>query len=238
MNSEQVDIADNLRRVKERIRRAADKVGCDPDGIELVAVTKGFPADYILKAAAAGVRIIGENRAQEASTKHLEISSKIPKDLEWHFIGHLQTNKVKMVIGFSDLIHSLDRESLAVELDKRARDTGKIQRVLIEVNVAGEETKGGIAESGVDDLIGKLVAYKNVRVEGLMTMAPWGADAGSVRNVFSHLKRLYDKVIGKFDLDHFKTLSMGMTDDFEIAIEEGSNMVRIGRAIFGDRRTN
>ncbi len=229
------DIAGNLSRVQERIAAAAERAGRDPSEIELVAVTKGFPADYIMRAAEAGVRIVGENRAREAASKYLEVSSKVPPELEWHFIGYLQTNKAKSVVKFSDLIHSLDRESLAKELDKRASEAGKTQRVLIEVNVAGEQEKSGIEPSVLEAFVDTFVSYPNLRLEGLMTMAPMAADPEFIRHVFSHLKLLYDKVNDKLDSTYFKRLSMGMTDDFEVAIEEGSNMVRIGRAIFGDR---
>lgn len=230
-----IDIDKNLSRVKERIAEAAERVGRDPSEIELVAVTKGFPADHILKAAEAGVRIIGENRAQEAAQKYLEVSSKVAPDMEWHFIGYLQTNKAKTVVKFSDLIHSLDRDSLAVELDKRAAEAGKVQRVLIEVNVTGEQAKSGISEDVLEAFAEAVAGYQHIQLEGLMTMAPIAEDPESIRHVFSHLKRLYDKVRYKLDLAYFGRLSMGMTDDFEVAIEEGSNMVRIGRAIFGDR---
>ncbi len=228
-------IKENLDKLNQRMNKAAEKAGRKAGDIDLVAVTKSFPAEYLLGAAQAGLKIVGENRAQEAAEKHTLLNKDIPDSVKWHFIGHLQTNKVKYLLDFVDVIQSLDRPSLASEINKRAARMDKVQRVLVEVNVSGEAAKGGILYDEALDFIASLKDYSNLRVDGLMTMAPFTPNPEETRPVFKRLRQLFAKADKVMDSPSFDCLSMGMTDDFEVAIEEGSTMVRIGRAIFGDR---
>lgn len=225
-----MSIADNIARVQARICTALERAGRAREPVTVVAVSKTVPVVAIREAIAAGITDIGENRAQEAVPKFAEIGP----DPTWHFVGYLQRNKVRQVVVFADLIQSVDRASLLTEIDRRAAGVGKIQRVLVEVNVAGEESKAGADPAYLDQLLEVAAGLAHVRVEGLMTMAPLVADAASVRPVFRKMKTIFDKM-SKEDAPNVEMLylSMGMTNDFEIAIEEGSNMVRIGRAIFG-----
>ncbi|HBT20095.1 MAG TPA: YggS family pyridoxal phosphate-dependent enzyme [Peptococcaceae bacterium] len=226
-------IAQNLERTLERIKNAALKAGRDPSGIKLVAVSKGIDVDRIKMALEAGVKCLGENRVQEFIDKY----EVIGEDVEWHFIGHLQRNKVKYIIGKMALIHSLDRLSLAEELNKRAgRKSIKVD-VLVQVNVSGEETKHGVSlEKAIPFVTTVAEKYPNINIKGLMTIAPIADDPEKVRPYFRKL-RLLSQSIEERKIPGVKMewLSMGMTDDFEVAVEEGANMVRIGRAIFGPR---
>lgn len=223
-------IVDNLKRVNKKISEAAQRVSRDPEEIELVVVTKGVPLPLIEVAIKAGVTDIGENRAQEIIEKYAYLKDKPI----WHFIGHLQTNKVKRIIGFTELIHSVDSPHLLEEIDKRAGGIGKIQRVLIEVNVSKEASKYGVLPEELFDFLKQTGNFKNVSIEGLMTMAPY-TEPEKTRIYFKILKELFDNLKER-DLPgvRMKYLSMGMSNDFEVAIEEGSNMVRIGTAIFQD----
>jgi pyridoxal phosphate enzyme (YggS family) len=182
------------------------------------------------------VNNIGENRAQEAVEKFQQMGTEVNgKKILWHFVGHLQTNKVRQLIGFIDLIHSLDSLSLADEVDKRAGRIGKIQRVLVQVNVAKEQGKFGLDVDKVPEFLKKISKLDHLSVEGLMTMPPLFENPEEARPIFTWLKRLFDQTKEEFTDMPIKYLSMGMTNDFEVAIEEGSNMVRIGRAIFQER---
>ncbi len=217
-----MDIRHNLNRVKERITESAYRVNRDPTQIKLVVVTKNIELFRILKVMQLGVDTIGENRVQEAKVKYNEIRNQV----EWHLIGHLQRNKVKDAVRIFSLIHSVDNLELAREIDKRAASIGKVQDILIEVNISGEKSKFGIAPSNLENLLLEVKPLANVRVQGLMTIAPLVDNPKSARPYFRMIKQLNDK----FKL---KYLSMGMSNDFEIAIEEGANIVRIGKAIFG-----
>ena len=217
-----MEIAENLRQVEQRIARAAERAGRSPADVTLIAVTKGRSAQAVAAAVQAGVSHIGENRVQEASAKIAEVSAAGLRPT-WHMIGHLQRNKAKTAVEFFDIIHSIDSLRLAEALSSHAASTVP---VLLQVNISGEETKSGLSIgelAGAADAIGRL---GNLDIKGLMTIAPLVSDAEAVRPVFSRLRELRDSL----GLEH---LSMGMTDDFEVAVEEGSTMVRIGRAIFG-----
>jgi pyridoxal phosphate enzyme (YggS family) len=218
------DLAANVSMVRSRMEDAARRVGRDPGDITLVAVTKTHPTETILGAYRAGLRDFGENRVQEAASKILALRDEgcTPR---WHLIGHLQTNKVKVALDLFDILHSVDSKRLAETIAKHAR--GPVA-VLVEVNVAGESTKFGAAPESVPELVRSLRQLPNIDVRGLMTVAPRVDDPEDVRPIFRRLRRLGGEL-------HLPELSMGMTDDFEVAIEEGSTLVRVGRAIFGPR---
>lgn len=229
MNS---DIQQRVKNVMERIDKIACEADKNPNNITLIAVTKTVREDMILAAINAGIKDIGENRVQEFRKKH----NNIPKEINRHFIGTLQSNKVKYIIDKVDLIHSLDRLSLAQEINKRASAIGREIPVLIQVNVSREPTKSGLMEEELLQFIEKIMSYKHIRVEGLMTIAPVACNPEDVRPYFRRLAELFHEVkIRNYPNVEMKYLSMGMTDDYEIAIQEGANMVRIGRAIFGER---
>ena len=222
-------IENNLEIVKRRIADAAYRSGRNPEEITLVAVTKNQQVEDINIVLDSGVTDIGENRSQELFSKYEALGSKT----DWHFIGHLQRNKVRYIIPFVYLIQSVDSLELAIEIDKRASKLNKIQDILLEVNVSGEQTKHGFHPDEVESKVEEISSLKNVCVRGLMTMAPFIEEAESLREHFAKLKEIFDNLSKKqgFHIE-MKYLSMGMTNDFEIAIEEGSNMVRIGTAIF------
>ncbi len=206
-----------------------------PSPVTIVAVSKGRTVDEIKEAIEAGITDIGENRVQEAVTKYRELlapDSQLPA-IKWHLVGHLQTNKVKEAIKIFDLIHSLDSIKLAVEIDKAAAAINKVQDVLIEVNISGEQSKFGINPSEAIGFIKRLTEYKNINIKGLMTIAPIVNDSEQARPYFRKLRELKDK-INELQAPNFKllTLSIGMSDDYKVAVEEGSNMVRLGRVIF------
>ncbi len=214
-----------MRELAGRIDAAARRSGRAGADVRLVVVTKNRSAEEINAAIAAGAADIGENRVQEFLAKAPLIQGEVSR----HFIGTLQRNKVKALIGRVDLIQSVDRLELAEEIDRRAAEAGLIQPVLLQVNVAGEATKQGVGPDDVEKTVAELAGLRHIKTEGLMTIAPLATDPGSTRPIFAKLKQLYDTLTGRW---HFKWLSMGMTDDFEVAVEEGANMVRIGRAVF------
>ena len=220
-----MDIEHNVQELQQRIAGACERAGRSPDEVTLVAVTKAVEVPAIVAAFNAGIRNFGENRVQEAKPKIEQLES-LRAQLTWHMVGHLQTNKAKTAVDIFDIIHSVDSLRLAEAL------SGRSQRrlpVLIEVNVAAEATKSGFPLPEVDEAIRQIGRLPNIEIEGLMTIAPWVSDAEEVRPVFRRLRQLGDAL----GLRH---ISMGMTDDFEVAIEEGATLVRIGRAIFGERR--
>jgi pyridoxal phosphate enzyme (YggS family) len=222
-------VKDNLETINKKIKEAALKVNRDPQEIKLVAVTKTATLEQIKEAINEGVKIIGENKVQEATEKYQVLTTEV----KWHLIGHLQTNKVKYAVEIFDLIHSVDSIKLAKEIDKRSVQFKKIIDVLIEVNISGEETKYGYNPEKVEAFLKEISEFSGIRVRGLMTIAPISKNKEEVRPYFRRLRelseRIRDKNIKNIKMDY---LSMGMTDDFEIAIEEGANMVRIGRGIF------
>ncbi len=225
-----MSIRENLERIREKIRVKSELVGRDPQEITLVAVTKTVEADRIEEAIAAGVNIIGESRVQEAKEKYGKVESKII----WHLVGHLQRNKAKDAVKIFDLIHSVDSTKLAKEIDKQAKKVGKIQKILVEVNASGEESKYGLSPEEVITFLKEVSGFPNIKVEGLMTMAPFYENPQDCRPCFRKLRELREEIKAENIKDvEMVYLSMGMSSDFEVAIEEGSNMVRIGRAIFG-----
>ncbi|MFP5352345.1 MAG: YggS family pyridoxal phosphate-dependent enzyme [Actinomycetota bacterium] len=223
-------VAERLAEVNERIATAAKRAGRDPERVRLVAVTKGFAADAAIEAYRAGAHDLGENRAQELREKALAVTLPV----EWHFIGHLQTNKARHVVGTARLIHSVDRLGLAEAIARRARSLGVEQEVLIEVNVSGEASKHGAEPARALSLAEEVDALGGIKVRGLMTMAPLADRAEASRPVFSELRDLGERLRQAFP--DAVELSMGMSRDFEVAIEEGATLVRVGEAIFGPRR--
>ena len=227
------EVKENILRIRERIAAAAARAGRDPAGVRLMGVTKTVGDDRILQAIEAGIDIIGENYVQEARRK-IELMGK---SAEWHFIGHLQTNKAKYAVRLFDMIHSVNRMSLAEELNRRAAAAGVVLRVLIEVNLGGEESKSGAPPEEAAALIRAVAQMANLSIRGLMTMAPWYDDPERARPCFAGLRAIRDRIAAEnIPNVAMQELSMGMTDDFEVAVEEGSTIVRIGRAIFGERK--
>ena len=226
------NIAKNLSAVTQRISTAAQACGRDPESVRLVAATKSQPAALVRQALEAGVAIVGENYIQEAQTKFEILSDPF---IRWHLIGRLQSNKSKYAVRMFDLIHSVDSVKLAAELDKQARKAGKTQPILIQVNISRESSKAGIGQEQTLDLFRTIAGFSNIRVQGLMTMPPFFDAPERARPYFAALRRLRDEVRHALGIP-LDDLSMGMTGDFEVAIQEGATLVRIGTAIFGDRR--
>jgi len=225
-------IAENIEKVKKRVFSAAERSGRNPCDIKIIAVTKTVSAEAVEEAIKSGITDMGENRVQELCSKYEIINNKC----SWHLIGHLQKNKVKYVIDKVRLIHSVDSVELAEEINKHAAKANKIMDVLVQVNVSGEETKFGIEPGQVYNFLTKLSGLGNIKVRGLMTIAPLVSEKEDVRPIFRQLKKIFiDMKNENIDNISMEFLSMGMSNDFEVAIEEGSNMVRIGTAIFGKR---
>ncbi|WP_307730759.1 YggS family pyridoxal phosphate-dependent enzyme [Acidaminobacter sp.] len=226
-------LQNHLKHVESRIREAAIRSGRAPDAIQLVAVTKTQSVETLEKAYAAGVRTVGENRVQELLAKWPSFEDRF----EWHIIGHLQSNKVKYIIDKVALIHSVDSLKLAQEISRQAIKIGKVMPVLIQVNPAEEETKFGLSSSEVELLVREAALLPGIKIQGLMTIAPFVEDEGLLRQVFSEMRQIFDhlKEVSIQGVE-MKYLSMGMTHDFEIAIEEGATMVRIGSGLFGERQ--
>ena len=227
-----MSIADNIERVRERIRAACRRSGRQVEEVRLVAVTKTVDVPAIREAIDAGIEIIGENRVQEAWQKFQQLD----REVEWHLIGHLQTNKVKRALQFADVIESVDSLRLAREIDRRAADNDKVIEVYVEVNTSGEATKFGLPPEQVLDFMRQASTLRHVKITGLMTIGAFLPDPEHVRPCFQMLRRLFEQVNAEqIDNIHLSHLSMGMTNDFAVAIEEGATSVRIGRAIFGER---
>ena len=223
-------IKENLQRVMGRIEKAARRVGRDPKEIKLVAVSKTVDAARIKEAIEAGASILGENYVQEAQKKIEEIG----KPVAWHFIGHLQSNKAKYAVHLFDMIHSVDSLLLAQELNKRAEQADLVMKVLIEVNISGEATKFGADEEKVFSIVRGIVKLGHLSLEGLITMPPYFDLPEMSRPYYTKLRELKERMV-KEGIP-MKELSMGMSNDFEIAIEEGATYVRVGTAIFGERK--
>ncbi len=226
-------IRENVEKIKEKIEKAAQKAGRKPEDIILLAASKTQPPEKIVEAYEAGIRYFGENRVQEG-IKKIEALSNL-KDIHWHLIGGLQTNKAKYAVKYFELIHSLDREALADELDKRAGKIEKVQDVLIEVNVGEEETKYGVKPENLEKLFEYSMQKENLRILGLMCIPPYFEDPEKSRPYFAMLREMKEQLEKKFNIS-LPHLSMGMSHDFEVAIEEGATIVRIGTAIFGERK--
>jgi len=223
-------IKENYLKVTEQIEKAAQRSGRDPSEVKLVAVSKTVEVVKIKEAIEAGVSILGENYVQEAQKKIEEIG----RIVSWHFIGHLQSNKAKYVVSLFDMIHSLDSISLAEELNRRAEKEGRTMNAMIEVNLSGEATKFGAEEARVFDIARRVLNLSHLSLVGLMTMPPYFDDPRLSRPYYIRLRELKEKMI-KEGIP-LRELSMGMSNDFEIAIEEGATFVRVGTAIFGERK--
>lgn len=227
-------ISDNIRGVRRVISRGAIKAGRKSDEVQLLVVTKTVDASAIREAVDSGMRVFGENRVQEARKKILSDEIRaMPEKLEWHLIGHLQKNKAKDAVQLFEVIHSVDSIELAEELDRQAEKFAKTQRILIQVKLSEEETKSGVTEKGFPELLEKIAKLKHLKLEGLMTIPPYRENVQDVVPYFRRLRELRDEA----EKAGFKLpeLSMGMSHDYEAAIEEGATMVRIGTAIFGER---
>ena len=228
-------LEENLAKVKENIRIACEKAGRDPSEVKLIAVSKTKPVEMLKEAYDLGVRVFGENKVQELEKK----IDELPKDISWQMIGHLQRNKVKYIAGRVDLIHSVDSYRLAEEINVQAKKKGVVIPILIEVNVAGEETKFGVSPEDAVELVEEISQLDGVKVSGLMTIAPYVVDSEENRPVFHKIKDLSIDIATKnIDNVSMDILSMGMTGDYMVAIEEGATMVRVGTGIFGERNYN
>lgn len=225
-------VTENLKDVEKRVLRACERSGRSRDDVTLIAVSKTKPIEMLKEAYAAGARYFGENKVQELTDKY----DVMPKDIHWQMIGHLQRNKVKYIIDKAELIHSVDSLRLAETIDKEAAKKGIIANILLEVNMAKEETKFGLMPEDVSDFVKEIVRFPNIRVQGLMTIAPFVENPEENRIHFANLRKL-SVDIGKEKVNNvnMSILSMGMTNDYEVAIEEGATMVRVGTAIFGAR---
>lgn len=235
----------NIEKIEKRIQAACDRAGRARFEVTLIAVSKTKPNEMLEEAYQYGMRHFGENKVQEMSSKYDDLNDKFEEEVYWHLIGHLQRNKVKYIVDKAVLIHSVDSLRLAEQIEEEASKKGIISDILIEVNVANEETKYGISVDEVATLLAEINQLSHVRVRGLMTIAPYVDDSEKNRKYFKILRELYVDIKTKnidndnngsnFNTQFFDTLSMGMTGDFEIAIEEGATMVRVGTGIFGDR---
>jgi hypothetical protein len=223
-------IKENYQKVMDRIERAAQRAGRDPKEIKLVAVSKTVEAARVKEAIEAGVSILGENYVQEAQKKIEEIG----KPVAWHFIGHLQSNKAKYAVRLFDMIHSVDSLALAEELNRRAGQAGQVAKVMIEVNISGEATKFGMDEEKVFGIVRGILSLSHLSLEGLMTMPPYFELPEMSRPYYTKLRELKERMVREGI--PMKELSMGMSNDFEVAIEEGATYVRVGTAIFGARK--
>ena len=229
-----IDIKRNLKIVREKIAEACAKSGRKPEEVMILAVTKTVPPERIREAYNLGIVTFGENRVQEAREK---IEKLKDLDIKWHMIGHLQTNKVKYAVNLFTYIESVDREKLVLELSKRLKKLNKVMPILVEVNLGYEESKSGVLPEKLFDLIKLISEHKNLKLKGLMTVPPYFEDPEKVRPYFQRLRELLETINSKnLYPEKLKELSMGMSNDYPIAVEEGATIVRIGTAIFGPRR--
>lgn len=245
--SEAQSIAQNLEKVMDLVHKAAQRSGRDDSEVMLVGVTKTHPADVVLEALEAGIVNVGENRPEELEAKRIEVGQRLPSGSPrpvWHMIGHIQSRKAGRVASAADMVHSVDTEKLANRLASAAAEEGRVIPVLLEVNLSGEESKYGFAADRWQEdrqwnelcrAVEAILDMSNLQLQGLMTMAPWVEDSGLIRSVFRSARRLMEKLAAAFPGGEWRHLSMGMTDDYEIAIEEGATTIRVGRAIFGSR---
>jgi PLP dependent protein len=225
------DVAENLARVQERVSRAAERAGRRPDGVLLIGVSKTVDVARIRAAVAAGVTTLGENRVQEAKTKVAALGRPVP----WHLIGHLQTNKVKDALESFDLIHSVDRVPLAEALSRRAAEAGRRMDVLVQVNVGEEAQKGGLRADELRAALETMAGLPGLRLRGLMTIPPLPREPEDSRPYYKEMRKLLDDARRWGHGPDLAELSMGMSGDFEVGIEEGATIVRVGTAIFGSR---
>ncbi len=242
-----LSIAERWEQVQERIARAARRAGRDSMEITVVAVTKTVPPERIVEAYACGLRIFGENRVEEAEEKIPQVRARLGGEaaIQWHMVGHLQRRKARRALDLFEVIHSVDSVPLAEKLSRLAMERGRRARVLLECNVSGEASKYGFLLHRWEEdaaqretffqAVARILDQPGLEVLGLMTVAPIAPDPEAVRPVFRRLRMLRDALSSRFPQASWEHLSMGMTDDFEVAIEEGATMVRLGRAIFGER---
>lgn len=223
-------ILDNLERVREQIVQAAAKAGRDVKDVELVAIAKTHPAEKVHEAVEAGQTLFGESRVQEARAKITELSSNI----RWHFVGHLQKNKVRQALPLFEMIHSVDSLALAQDINRIAQEEGLYPRVLLEVNVAGEGSKFGFGPANLREQMEALLALPRLSIEGLMCIPPLAVESEDSQKFFVQVRELRDSLEKEFNMK-LPQLSMGMTQDFPIGIQEGATLVRVGTAIFGER---
>lgn len=226
-------ISRNIDIVRQRIGEACGRAGRDPAAVALIAVSKTFTADAVEEAARAGVTDIGENYVQELLEKRNRLAEL---SLRWHFIGHLQTNKVRLLAGWIHCIHAVESAGLAAEIDKRAAQAGRVIDILVEVNTTGEGSKFGVRPEAAVEFVKSLAGYQHLHVAGLMTIGPFLPDPEGSRPMFRTLRQVRDDIrnLGQRNAS-MEHLSMGMTGDFEVAVEEGATMVRLGTALFGAR---
>ncbi len=225
-------ISENLSMIRERMAHAARRAGRNPEDVVLIAASKGVEVERLNEGLSAGIRVLGESKVQEAMPKLQALGNKA----EWHFIGHLQSNKVKYVVGAFTLIHSVDSIELSEEINSRAEKMGMVQNVLLEVNVSGEKGKFGVIPDKVNVITKAFSGLKHISLRGFMTVPPYSDDPEDARPYFRMLRKLRDNAMQTgICTDDCRELSMGMSGDFEVAIEEGATMVRIGTAIFGTR---
>lgn len=226
------DLKESVETVRERIRQAAERAGRDPDEVRLMAVTKLKSSEQVAEAYEAGLRLFGENRVQEAYDKYAEFHD----DAELHIIGHLQTNKARKAVEIASCVQSVDKLKTAEELEKRCAAIDKVMDIYLEFNTSGEDSKSGYRsrEEMFAD-IEYIISLKHLRIRGLMTIGPLTGDESAIRDAFRELRGLFEEVRSRFPALPLNELSMGMTSDFEIAVEEGSTMVRVGTALFGSR---
>ena len=240
-------LSDRLNAVRANIAAACARANRTPDSVRLIAVSKTHPAESVLEAVVCGQFEFGENRIEEAAHKIQEVRSQTSAKLKWHMIGHVQSRKAQDVVAAVDIIQSLDSLKLAERYSRFATEMNRAVSVLLEVNVTGEESKSGFAgahwqtdrnqKESLWNEFARIIELPGLRVEGLMTMAPLADDPELARPTFVALRALRDSLAASFPRANWETLSMGMTDDYPVAIEEGATMVRIGRAIFGERKT-
>ena len=227
-----VTIHENLLQVQDRVAAAAERAGRHPGAVRIVAVSKTKPATLVLEAIDAGVTEIGENQLQEARAKYDQIN----RPVKWHFVGHLQTNKVKGALQIFDLIHSVDSLRLLNEINRRSAQLNCQTEVLIQVNTSGDSSKYGVHPERALNFIENALDYSHVQIKGLMTIGPFTPNVDAVRHSFALLRRIQEKInVQQFTGIEMDCLSMGMTHDFEVAVEEGATIIRIGTAIFGKR---
>ena len=219
------EVAHNINQIRQRMRSAAERAGRLTEEIALIAVSKTVEPERVEEALGAGQTVFGESKVQEANAKIPLVSGRA----HWHMIGHLQTNKARHALSLFDLIHSVDSVKLAAELNKWADDTGKTQAILLEVNVSAEASKFGLKPEDLESTLAEINKFSRLEVQGLMTVAPYAEETEKARPYFRQLRELRDALA-------LRELSMGMTHDFEVAIEEGATMVRVGSAIFGERK--
>ena len=228
-------IQENIKLVEENIKKACEEVGRDVNEVTLIAVSKTKPYTAIEEAVPTGVKDYGENKVQELCDKY-EI---LPKDIKWHMIGHLQRNKVKYLVGKASLIHSVDSIRLAEQIEKEYAKADEIANILIEVNMAQEESKFGITSEETEQLVREIAKFPHIRIKGLMTIAPYTDNPESNRVYFRNMKKLSVDIENKnIDNVSMSVLSMGMTGDYQVAVEEGATLVRVGTGIFGERNYN